>query len=269
MQKKSNFRKNAAKIPVFTVVVLLVIALSLSISFILPIETVKAHDFSTWGNWKLCHIANANNSYQMKINVTKSSGGDVDCEGNCQDDFSDIRFADIDDNASLDFWMQTYSSGSYAVFWVETPSYVESDEAIILWYNKYGVTTTSNGDDTFVFFDNFTGTDWDDTKWYQDSGSVIEVGNGYMYLNSTDDRGLLHSNYSAGIVNWSHNHACGSRAVFTNDQLNGISWCGWAEYGANNASLLHGDPSDNAELWAANNDEDTTADNWKSLVDGK
>ena len=84
---------------------------------------------SNWDYYKVCNI-NANGysgNYQMKINVTYSSGGDVDCEGHCQADFDDIRFVDIDNSTELSYWRETYVSSNYAIFWVNVSSNAMSD----------------------------------------------------------------------------------------------------------------------------------------------
>ncbi|MCX6665680.1 MAG: DUF2341 domain-containing protein, partial [Euryarchaeota archaeon] len=98
-----------------------------------------------WGYYKVFKISNANNSYQMQINVTKSSGGNVTCDGHCRDDFGDVRFIDVDNTTELDYWMESYVSGSYAIFWVETPSDIETDQNILMYYGNSGASSVSNG----------------------------------------------------------------------------------------------------------------------------
>ncbi|MCX6665679.1 MAG: DUF2341 domain-containing protein [Euryarchaeota archaeon] len=100
---------------------------------------------SNWNYRKALNINNANNSYQMIINVTKSSGGNVTCDGYCRDDFGDIRFVDKDGITELDYWMESYVSGSYAIFWVETPSDIETDQNILMYYGNSGASSVSNG----------------------------------------------------------------------------------------------------------------------------
>ena len=71
------------------------------------------------------------NEYQMFINVTKTSGGDVDCNNHCNDDFGDIRFVDVDNSTYLDYWIEKKIDGSFAWFWVELPSDDEIDQKIL------------------------------------------------------------------------------------------------------------------------------------------
>jgi len=131
---------------------------------------------TSWQYYKVCNIGNANNNYQMKIVVGQGSGdgGDVHCENNCQDDFGDIRFVDIDNSTVLDFWMENYTSGVQATFWVETPSDVETDGKILLYYGTSESTeTTSNGENTFLFFDDFPGST-NTGKWQVSNSATVD-----------------------------------------------------------------------------------------------
>jgi len=120
----------------------------------------------------------------MKINITKSSGGNVSCEGHCKNDFGDIRFVDIDNTTELDYWMEDYTSSSYAWFWIETPSDVETDQKILMYYNNSGASTTSNGTNTFGYFDHWTSDntgDWatgeptnNHYTWWENTKSFTE-----------------------------------------------------------------------------------------------
>ena len=130
----------------------------------------------------------AQTNYQVKIIVHKGSGTDsgehVYCNNHCQDDFGDIRFTDSDGTTLLDYWMEEYTSGDKATFWVEIPSIPASPDTatIYIYYGKSDATTTSNGDDTFLFFDDFTG---DLSEWTQRTGSwAIDSSDDTLYCSS-------------------------------------------------------------------------------------
>jgi len=151
------------------------------------ITPVAAHDYDSYSYYKILSISNPNNDYQMKINITKTSGGDANCSGHCQDDFGDVAFADIDDNSSLDFWMEEYNSGTNAIFWVETPSDITSDTKIVLWYGTTGTTSTaSDGDATFEFFDDFSGTSINSSRWANTIDTPDWSNDGSVVLNQDD-----------------------------------------------------------------------------------
>jgi len=168
------------------IVVLLLVGLAVLQSGLMqqPFIGTAAAWHSSYGDWdyyKVCGIdANVVNDYQMFINVTKSSGGDVDCEGHCNDDFSDIRFGDIDNSTTLDYWIEYKSDGNWANIWVECPSDVESDSKILMFYGNSGASSASDGDATFIFFDDFDNLDaWTDNSdgYITATGGVCEVTN--------------------------------------------------------------------------------------------
>jgi hypothetical protein len=104
--------------------------------------------------------------YQVKIRVYRSEGtstGDTVYLGSkCLADYGDIRFVASDDTTELPYWMET-NAGTYADFWVKVGS-ITSDSCIYIYYGNSSAATTSNGDTTFVFFDDFTNNTFG-TKW--------------------------------------------------------------------------------------------------------
>ena len=115
--------------------------------------------------------AGAQTNYQIRIIIHKGSGTDgeehVYCNNHCRDDFGDIRFTKSDGTTLLDYWMEEYTSGDNATFWVEVPSIPASPDkaTIYIYYGKSDAATTSNGEATFLFFDDFEGTSLDTSKW--------------------------------------------------------------------------------------------------------
>ena len=131
---------------------------------------------ATWwnSNWQyrkshVIHQASgAGTNYQIRIKVHYGSGADsgenVYLNGHCRTDFGDIRFTDDDCETLLDYWMEEKVDGDYAVFWVEVKDNLSSsDVTICIYYGNSDATTTSNGDNTFIFFDDFENGDFD--KW--------------------------------------------------------------------------------------------------------
>ena len=101
-------------------------------------------------------IAGAQTDYQIKIIVHKGTGTDlgehVYCNNHCRDDFGDIRFTDSDGETLLDYWMEEYTSGNKAIFWVEVPSIPASPNTatIYIYYGNPTATTTSAVLPTFI-----------------------------------------------------------------------------------------------------------------------
>lgn len=130
---------------------------------------------SGW-TYRKSHVINpasgAGTNYQVRIRVNYRSGTDsgenVYLNGRCRSDFGDIRFTRSDGTTLLDYWMETFVSGSYAIFWVKVADDLSSNPATIyIYYGKSDATTTSHGDNTFIFFDHF----YNLSKWVVESGS--------------------------------------------------------------------------------------------------
>jgi len=174
---KRLMNNTGAKISSYTILLMFILAAISGAFIIFTLEEVSAGDgdFVDWNYYKHCNIANAANNYQIRLNVSKTSGGDVNCDGNCQDDFGDIRFADMDDNSALEYWMEenTSSTGNYAIFWIRLPSDAADDDRIHLWYNTSGTsTTTSDGEGTFAnyLFDDFNDESFNTSMWSEMTG---------------------------------------------------------------------------------------------------
>ena len=136
-------------------------------------------------------------NYQIKIVVHKGagtdSGEDVYCNNHCRDDFGDIRFTKSDGETLLDYWMEEYTSGDKATFWVEVDSIPASPDkaTVYIYYGKNDATTTSNGDNTFLFFDDFSD---DLSKWAGDKG-YFSISDGILTTTTSDK--ILYS--TAGV----------------------------------------------------------------------
>ncbi len=123
--------------------------------------------------------AGAGTNYQMRVKVHygsgTDSGEDVYCNSKCESDFGDVRFTDDDGLTLLDYWMQEKVDGGYAVFWVEVQDDLSSqNQTIYVYYGKSGASTTSNGANTFIFFDPCDNLDqW--TKYTSGNGNVTVV----------------------------------------------------------------------------------------------
>lgn len=133
-------------------------------------------------NYRKSHVINsavgAGTDYPIGIKVYYGAGvdgtesvegvtfGKVYCDSKCKTDFGDIRFTDDDGDTELDYWMQEKTDSDYALFWVEVADNLGSNQSIYIYYGNVSATTTSNGVNTFTFFDDFSGANVDfTTRW--------------------------------------------------------------------------------------------------------
>lgn len=187
-----------------------------------------------WLYSKSISLTNAVNDYQMFINVSKPlDGGDVNCSGNCEDDFGDIRFIDIDNVTELDYWMEKNVSGEHAWYWIELPSDVETDNAIYIYYGKSKEEYTGDGDDVFFYFEDWT-TDntgeWDYT--YVDANYQVYALSD-TYLPQDDVARNRRWRWSANLSHWDA-HLTGTGLWFhqqdVNDNYNQLDGAGLTTY---------------------------------------
>jgi len=91
----------------------------------------------------------------------------VTYESSMSADFSDIRFVDSDGLTSLNQYRESYTASTSSVWWIQV-DVTTAGKTIYMYYGNSGLSLNSEGDDTFPFFDDFTGDDDDppDTdKW--------------------------------------------------------------------------------------------------------
>lgn len=91
--------------------------------------------------------AQANTDYQVKITVPYKAGG--------RSDFLDVRF--WQGATSLSFYRESVSTGSSATFWVKVPTLNNGNTTINITADGVTSTDASNGPNTFMLFENFSG----------------------------------------------------------------------------------------------------------------
>lgn len=133
------------------------------------------------------YLAPTLTNYQTKITVPYVSG--------MKADFSDLRFTSSDGTTELSYWIESYTASTSAVVWVKVPSLVSGSNTIYMYYGNSSATTTSSGDNTFVFFDDFSGTSFNSTKW--DTLNSPTVSGGYAAFRSTSAWQAALSKYTA------------------------------------------------------------------------
>lgn len=135
------------------------------------------------------------NPYRREITVQENSGSNLSNYqtlielDNTNFDFShstsdgsDIRITDTSLN-KLSFWIEEWDSvGETAKIWVKIPSIsASSTVTLYIYYGNASLTTESDGDNTFLFFDDFSG---DLSKWTGDT-DYASISDGILTLTST------------------------------------------------------------------------------------
>ena len=138
-------------------------------------------------------------NYQMKLLVGESSGAtgeNVDCGGKCLSTFNDLRFTKADGITILDYWIESISGttpNQLATVWIEFDSIGTSDTTFYMYYGNSGAPAISNGDNTFLIFDDFNDGSLDGAKWSVKQGDVTETGGNLVLTGTTGTRGIIES----------------------------------------------------------------------------
>ena len=118
--------------------------------------------------------------------VVGDNGENVGLNGHCRADFGDVRFTGGDGTTLLDYWIESKFDGDHAIFWVKIQDNLGSAQTIYIYYGKSDATTTSNGDNTFLFFDDFTTSiDWTN-KWQSTGQTKYSVESGKLKFLTPD-----------------------------------------------------------------------------------
>jgi PGF-pre-PGF domain-containing protein len=182
---------------------------------------------------------------KKEINITSQTGNLTDYQvrlvvvkdDDMKSDYSDLLFQDSYYN-NLSFWIGNYTS-SNATVWVRT-NVTTAGTIIDMYYGNPGASSPSNGTSTFIFFD-----DWSDSGW-EDKGpapnNTVFAQQGMTFINDS----LFHS---------AHNNSQFSRVweINTSD----MSIIGWFDMPseASHTSGLAYEP-DEDRLYAADYDSD-------------
>jgi hypothetical protein len=113
--------------------------------------------------------------YQVKIELD-SSNFDY---SKTNTDGSDIRFYDLHGN-KLSYWIEKWNPDGTSVVWVKI--LVAGTSNVYLYSGNNEALGESNGDKTFVFFDDFENSSLDTDKWMKKYDPTVSVSNGELTL---------------------------------------------------------------------------------------
>ena len=137
----------------------------------------SGEDWLTGWGYRKRHVINAaagaGTNYQIRITVYYGTGTDsgenVYLNNHSRTDFGDVRFTAADHITLLDYWMESYTTSTSAVFWVEVADDLSTTaQTIYMYYGNSTVTTTSNGSATFMLYEDWDGTP---TGWTSYNGA--------------------------------------------------------------------------------------------------
>ncbi len=160
------------KIAKFAALPLVVLAFGI---FCFALPALAADNLANWKYRKpitLTNSGDAKTDYPVKVSVSYAS--------HMNSDFSDLRFVAADGSTILDYWVESSTVAGDATVWVEVKSIPSGSSTIYLYYGNLTAASASNGDATFSFFDNFSGTSLNANKWTKSTSGkgTVTVDNG-------------------------------------------------------------------------------------------
>jgi len=87
--------------------------------------------------------------------------------------YGDLRFLENENSGVLPYWIENYTADNVTV-WVRRLENLDGD--IYAYYGNSGAASVGNGENTFVFFDNFSGSSLNTAKWSATGNPVVENG---------------------------------------------------------------------------------------------
>jgi len=156
-----------------------------------------------WNYRKLITISGSSGAgagYQVLLKVGESSGASgahFHIEGHSANFPADIRFTDDDETTLLSHWLEKIEGSApnrVAYFWVKVNDNLDSSRNIFIYYGNSSASSASNGDATFLLFDDFN-SGFNDAKWARTDPADVYVEGGIMKIrqNVTDKTTWLRS----------------------------------------------------------------------------
>ncbi|MGA2680194.1 MAG: DUF2341 domain-containing protein [Candidatus Bathyarchaeia archaeon] len=148
---------------------------------------VPGENWLTGWSYRKSHVINqlmdASTGYDVNFTVSYGSGNDsrntVYLNRLGEANFGDVRFTASDGATLLNYWMQNYTSGGLAVFWVQLSDNLGLESSVIyIYYGNSGASTTSSIVNTFPFADDFSQGDLYGVIPYADN-PVMTPGSGF------------------------------------------------------------------------------------------
>ena len=202
------------------------------------------------GSWLYRKVITISNSLakqdDYQVNVTTGTIGTAALisAGKMKSDFSDVRFADFN-NKELNYWVKTSTGLSYG-FWVRVSTLTAAgNSSIFVYYGNSSAISSSNGDNTFQFFDDFssgTSSKWTIAlgTWAVVTTTLPDGSNGYAFrqsgMKAVDNRaytGIPVSTYNVAMDGYTNPTGIQIGGVFClkfNNVSNGDQTCTF--YGA-------------------------------------
>lgn len=157
-----------------------------------------------WGYRQTVAITNsgaAQTDFQVSISVDTAT---LITAGKMQSDCDDIRITDVSGKI-LANWIETGTNAcntATTAIWTKVPSISTTGTTVYLYYGNSSAVSTQNGNQVFLFFDDFAGSTINTSKWNNTTGTItLSSGVASLGLNShIANTNFDFRNYSAAAL---------------------------------------------------------------------
>ena len=229
---------------------------------------------SFWSNFRSITLSAPTPSanYQVKVTLNAGQYANMQAAGN------DLRFYNTV-GTLCDYWIETWNTSGTSTIWVEVVNASESQ--LKMYYGNPSATAASNAINTFIFYDDFSGTNINTSKWDVKTGasSSVAVSGGQLTLNSglNDDQGsqiIAKTGFGSsdgtiiettiGTNGTEPSTQCGTRAVY----CGASSVNGSANFFNQDADIFFGNPLKNYACWSAGRNDIVTNSVYNGTLEG-
>jgi hypothetical protein len=165
---------------------------------------------------------------------------------------ADIRFTSKSgsfNGGGLSYWIEEWNNANASTVWVKIPNLAKGKTTVYLHYGNAEAKTESNGDATFLFFDDFESGDYT-KKWTNVSIGEVQEKAGLLQLKESDGQmGIITANFdlsgkmiirtlyqrggadqhwtAAGIGGWNHFFCFGDHTEVAGTGTNWLMFYNW------------------------------------------
>lgn len=173
------------------ILILFVLPITLVLNNLRVKKAAAAWFDDNWAYRKSIAITNGSGSNlsNYQVVLTLDTSDTTKFQSNC----NDVRITDINGNL-LPYWIEENNPGCGSAstkIWTKVSSIPTSGATIYVYYGNASATSYQNGENTFEFFDDFSGSFLNSAKWQQYNGGTPTFASGTLTVNSTADPGKL------------------------------------------------------------------------------
>ena len=182
---------------------------------------------SDWQHKRPITINTTSNLINFQVNVNLTYDSDM------QPGFADVRFTNEEEDAELDYWIESKSDGEWCNVWVEVDSIdTNNGTQAYMYYCNPSAASTSNGTNVFLLYDDFLGTSLDTGKWEEHTFATWLDPETGVYV--SDGNVVFFSGSASSAPAWIQSTQIFEYPVIVEVKFLGISW--YAGLGQNTSS---------------------------------